>query len=59
VLKESQKESYDALVPAFQRKDREQMSSDAKQFEFMDVTHISLAIEISGECLKSYRIPLA
>jgi hypothetical protein len=59
MVKESHKESYDILVPASQRKDREQMSSDVKHFEFVDVTYISLAIEISGQCLKSYRIHLA
>lgn len=59
VVKESQKEGYDALVTAPQQKDRKQVSSDAKHFEFVDVTCISLATEISGECLKSYRIALA
>ena len=33
VVKELRKESYDALVPASQRKDGERMSSDAKHFE--------------------------
>jgi hypothetical protein len=37
VVKESQKESYDALVPASQRYDRKQMSSDVKHFGFVDV----------------------
>ena len=59
MVKDSQEEDYDALVTAPQQKDRKQESSDAKHFEFVDVTSISLATEISGECLKSYRIDLA
>jgi len=59
VVKESQKEGYDAWSLHLRRKDREQLSSDAKHFDFMGVTYINLPKEISGKCLKSYRIPLA